>query len=418
MSRRLLPLLFALIAACSGNIGDLFSVFPASAFEPEEPADGGDRPPTGSFEPIEVGFVGAGAGVTGNVRNIATASVNGKQIAFLSAGADGVHVVDVSTPGTFTSASYITTVDDLVLDGSPAAIAGGQVDDVAVVDDNYLVCIAVGTGAANAVTLFHIATLLDLAETSPTDLSGAFVPGTGNIAVEGTPEGNGGGASGSTGIFVVATGGSELGLASISAGQPGTWAALAPITSATPPIDNFIDIDLAFPAAYAVVAQGDDLALATFGIQLGVPPSIGIVGDLLPLTGSLSGFDSNAAAFPGTFPSTLARDVTGTLYVSEQNAIRIYSIANPTAPLESSSVFSAGFEIAGLAATTGFVARTNSANMTVYTTLAGAAAPVAALDTAGRRNLGIALANDAGGRYAFVCADTNGMRVVQWSDIP
>ena len=69
------------------------------------------RPPPGSFEPVEVGFVGAGAGVTGNVRNIATASVNGREIAFLSAGADGVHVVDVSAPGSFSSASCCSIID-------------------------------------------------------------------------------------------------------------------------------------------------------------------------------------------------------------------------------------------------------------------------------------------------------------------
>ncbi|MHC4940864.1 MAG: LVIVD repeat-containing protein [Planctomycetota bacterium] len=419
MQRRLLPLLLALIAACSGNIGDLFSAFPASAFEPDEPADGGgDRPPPGSFEPIEVGFAASASGVTGNVRNIATATVSGRDLAFLSAGPDGVHIVDVSNPGNFSSASVITTVDDLVLDGAPAAIAGGQVDDVAVVDNNYLVCIAVGTGAANAVTIFHIPTLLDLSETSPSDLSGAFVPGTGNIPVPGTPDGNGGGVSGSTGIFVVAAGGSELGLGSITAGQPGTWSALPPVTSANPQIDNFIDVDLAFPAAYAVVAQGNDLFLATFGVQLGVPPSIGVVGDLLPLTGSLSNFDGNAAAFPGTFPSTLARDVTGTLYVSEQNSIRIYSLANPTAPTETSAIFSAGFEIAGLAADTAVVVRSNSANVTVYANFQGVTSPAAIWDVAGRRNLGIALVSDTGGRYALVCANNNGLRVVQWSDVP
>ena len=116
-------------------------------------------------------------------------------------------------------------------------------DNVGIVDNTYLVCIAVGSGAANAVTVFHIPTLLGLISTSPTNVSGAFVPGTGDIAVEGTPSGNGGGVDGASGFFLVASGGAEMGVGLISSTT--SWQALPAVTSASPNINNFIDVEMA-----------------------------------------------------------------------------------------------------------------------------------------------------------------------------
>jgi hypothetical protein len=418
----LILLLGLLPAACNGNIGDLFSIFPASAFAPDEP-DGEQPNPgvPGAFEPTEVGFLGATQGVTGDVRNIALATLNSQTYAFLAAGADGVHMVNVTDASTINPSSYITTIDDTVLLGTAAELAGGRVDDIAVLGNAYLVCVAVGSGSANAVTIFHIQTLIERATSSPADLSDAFVPGSGNILADGTPGGNGGGVSGASiagvSVFLVASGGPTLGGGFISAGTPGTWTAIAPASSTTPQIDNFVKVEFGAASAYAVVAQGDTIALATVAIS--VTPTIGITVNetLLPLTGVFSTLDASLAATPGTFPATTALDVAQTLYVSEQNALRTYSAVSPGVPTESDQLFSAGFDIGGIAAQPGFLAISNSSSLTFYSNLAGPFARIGAFQSAGRRNFGVEFTSGTGGRFAIVCADSNGMRVIQWSDI-
>jgi len=430
MARRLLRILpvFLLwaLASCNGNIGDLFSAFPASAFQPDEGGDGGDLPP-GAFQAREVGSLASAQGVTGNTRNIAVATVGAQRIGFVSAGTVGVHVLDLTEPDNILPSDKLATISDAVLDGMPALLAGGACDDLAVVDNNFLVCIAVGRTDGNAVTVFHIPTLLTAIQSTPGDLSAAFVPGTGQIVVPGTPNGNAGGVSGSAvlptvpAVFAVATGDKELGLGTITTTTPRSWTAITNFTSNSPLIDRFLDVHVAFPAVYAVVAQDGGIGLATLSIESSSEtptiPEIAVVGAVQELTGSFSALDTNASAFPGTFPATLTRDAAGLLYVSEQNGIRIYSLSSPTSPIESDQIFSAGFDIAGLASTTGFLARTNAANLTVYGALAGTTAPVATLNATGRRNLGLALAADSTGRYAFVCTNSNGLRIVLWSAI-
>ncbi|MEM8884987.1 MAG: hypothetical protein AAGD14_13025 [Planctomycetota bacterium] len=416
MLRGLALLLVVGLVGCNGNIGDLFSVFPASAFE--DP-DGGEDPGgiPGAFEPVEVAFLGSAQGVTGDVRNIAVATIAGESYAFLAAGVDGVHMVDVSEPSTVSATDFITTIDDDVLSDAAASIAGGRVDDVAVIDNAFLVCVAIGTGATNAVTVFNIADLITLATSSSADLSDAFVPGTGAIAADGTPNGNGGDVDGGANVFLVATGGSELGAGLITPGSPGTWAALPPTTDAT--IDNFIDVKLRLPtAAYCVVAQGDDLRLATFTVEFLPNPGVTLTGDLQALTGSFSGLDDNAAAFPGTFPAALALDLTGTLYASGQNDIRTYSVANPTLPVEGTPIFATGFEVGGMAADIGFLVYTNSPSTITLTSLAGTITPLSTFEAPGRRTLGVALRNTDTGRFALTCANNVGFRIVQYSDLP
>ncbi|MHC4954099.1 MAG: hypothetical protein ACYTGZ_09430 [Planctomycetota bacterium] len=418
--RILIGLSLAVLAACNGNIGDLFSIFPASAFAPEEePGDGGDGgTPPGSFEPLEVDFLEEAQGVTGNIRNIATANVAGLSLAFLSAGVDGVHMVNVSIPDALDSGSLITTIDDDVLDSAEASIAGGRVDDVAVVDNTYLVCLAVGSGADNAVTVFHIPTLIDRATSSAADLSDAFVPGTGDIAADGTPSGNGGGITGASSLFLVATGGDELGAGFITTGVPGTWAALPPVTSSAPQIDNFLKVEFLFPAAYATVAVGDDVRLATLTVNLSIPPSVSVSGDLDPITGTFSSMDSNNGSEAGTFVAGPALDGAGNLFVSGQDDIRTYSLAVPTNPAEGTPLFSAGISIGGIAATPGFVSVGDGATLRVTGLLGGVSSEIAAVSATGRRYFDVAFATGASGRFVLACADNRGLRVIQWSDIP
>ena len=164
-----LLLILTILPACGGDIGALFDAFPPEAFQPDGGA-GGEIPdipggPGGTFRALEVGFLEAAQGVTGDVRNIALAQVGTQNLAFLAAGANGVHMVDTTQPELINSSDYITTIRDSVLT-APAMISGGRVDAIAVVDNTYLVCVAIGSGATDAVTVFHIPTLI-MAATSP-----------------------------------------------------------------------------------------------------------------------------------------------------------------------------------------------------------------------------------------------------------
>lgn len=408
-----------LSTACDGNVGDIFSAFPVTAFTPEAP---GGVPPggiPGGFRPIEVGFLGSSQGVTGTVRNIATASVSGRSIAFLSAESDGVHLVDVSLPGRITPAAYITTIHDSVLSDAAATIAGGRVDDVAVIDNTYLVCLAVGSGAPNAVTVFHIPTLLERATSAGADLSDAYVPGIGDIVANGTSSGNGGQVAGGNNIFLVASGGPTMGMGFITAGTPGTWAALPPVPAATPPIDNFLTVVFATPAAYAVVAQGDDLSVATISLAIAVPPSVTLEPSRLPLTGSFAALDAKAAAVPGAFPTAMAINITRTIYVAGLNDVRIFNATAPSSPTESNTIFSAGLEISGMVADATLFALANNSTITFRTSvLGGRLTEVGSYSAAGRRNFDMALASDREGRYVLSCAGGLGLRIIRWSDIP
>ena len=142
--------LFLAVPACSGNIGDVFSIFPREAFDDGGGTGGGDGGggPPAPFIPADIGGLAGGQGVTGEVRNIAIATVGFRTYAFLAAGTDGIHVVDMTEPDLVSDNSFVTTVNSSTLT-APAALAGGAVHDLTVVDNTFLVCIAVGTGAPN-----------------------------------------------------------------------------------------------------------------------------------------------------------------------------------------------------------------------------------------------------------------------------
>lgn len=406
----------AVAPACNGNIGDLFSIFPASAFQPDEP-DNGDLPGGGGgLTAEEVAFLASAQGLDGNIRNLAIADLAGRKIAFVTAGEIGFHIVDVTDPSGLNSTDLLATIDDSVLPDAAASIAGGRVDNVGIVDNIYLVCIAVGSGADNAVTVFHIPTLLTLISSSPTDVSGAFVPGTGDIAVDGTPLGNGGGVDGASGFFLVASGGAELGVGLITGID--AWSVIATVTSAAPNIDNFLDVEMAFPVAHATVADGDDVRLATLTISI-APPGVTVGPELLTLTGSFSALDSNNGSAPGTFvarPLLQGSGATGSLYASGLNDVRVFSVVAPATPVLSSSVFSAGISIGGLAAAPNALATGDGGTLRFFGIFQDIATPIATLDTAGRRYFDLEYSILPAGTFVIACADTNGLRVIQLGD--
>ena len=128
--------------------------------------------------------------------------------------------------------------------------------------------------------------------------------------------------------------------------------------------------------------------------------------------------DSNNGSEPGTFVASAALDGANNLYVSGQNDIRTYNLANPQDPLESTTVFNAGISIGGIGATAGLVSVGDGGTLRVIALISGTTAPLAALEATGRRYFGVEFATSATGRFVLACANDRGLRVIQFSDIP
>jgi len=429
---RVLPILLFLltIPACDGAIGDLFGVFPADVFQPETPDGGGQIPPGDGrgFQPEEVGFLEAAQGVTGDVRNIALAQVGIVILAFLTAGTDGVHMVDVTQPELVNSGDFLTTIHDSVLT-APAAIAGGRVDALAVVDNTYLICVAVGSGAPNAVTVFHIPTLLANATSPVADLSAAFVEKIAgpDIAVPGVG-GKGGGASGQGGAFAVATGGPELGLAAILPGTPGTWtSATAFVSAAAPKVDNFVDVLFTLNGVFASVKSDTIFGIISLTLTGAIPPALtavtpGAIDVEDPARGG--NFDilinsPTTVTGPGNYPMDLTLDVFS-LLVTGDNQIRIFNVTNPALTTAPSVLDGTGDGTVSVDGSGGFFAVGARDAVRVYTSLGGAPQIVAQVPftTANLIIRGVALTSAAAGRFVLACGGTRGLRIIQWSDTP
>ncbi len=429
---RALFLLFFLasLPACSGTVGDLFGVFPADVFQPEDPGGGdpGIPPGGGGFTATEIGFLEAAQGVTGDVRNIALAQVGVLSVAFLTAGTDGVHMVDVTQPELVNSSDFITTIHDSVLT-APAAIAGGRVDALAVVDNTYLICVAVGSGAPNAVSVFHIPTLIGLATSPVADLSAAFVPKTlgPDIAVPGVA-GKGGGVSGQGGAFAVATGGAELGLAVIVPGTPGTWTSgTAFVSAAAPKVDNFVDVLFTLNGVFASVKSDATFGVISLALTGSAPPALtaitpGAVDVEDPARGG--NFDSlinspTTVPGPGNYPMDLTLDVFS-LLVTGDDQIRIFNVTNPALTTPPSVLDGTGDGTISVDGSGGFFAVGARDVVRVYTSLGGAPQLVAQVlfTTANLRIRGVALTSSAAGRFVLACGGTRGLRIIQWSDTP
>ena len=102
---RLFTLLAAFLCTSCGHdpLSDIWDAFSADAFDSgmDDGMDGGGdggRPPM--FEPLVTVRLDDAQGITGDVRNIALATLGAQTLAFLSAQTDGVHIVDVSVPST------------------------------------------------------------------------------------------------------------------------------------------------------------------------------------------------------------------------------------------------------------------------------------------------------------------------------
>ena len=408
-------LILALLATAgcgNGNIGDLFSIFPKEAFEGD-----GDIPGDGEiplpFQPGETGLLASGQGVTGDVRNIALATQSGLTYAFLAAGTDGFHVADVTLPDLINTDSYVANVRN---GAGGVTIAGVAVHDLTVVDNRFLICIAVSASAPNAVTVFDLDLLIPAVLANPTaDLSATIIPPAPAtaIAVPGAG-GKGGGVSGSTASFFVATGTGLVG-AAIDATIP-TWVVspVQPDFGATNPATI---TDVLVNGNTALYATGTNTA-GDFGLFVMPHPALPIPSTpaFQLVQGNFQSVVDNHVTGPGTYPLDLASNGLN-LYLSGVDEILVYSITNPLGPALLSNIKQTGPNTITVAAEgVTFTAGADDAlvigsNVLGQTVVTG---EVSFPTTFTIR--GVAMRTTDVGSFAFCCAGTSGMRVVQLTE--
>ncbi|MHC5041866.1 MAG: hypothetical protein ACYTGI_05805 [Planctomycetota bacterium] len=411
----LAPLLLVIlaIAGCgNGNIGDLFSIFPKEAFEGDGdiPDDGGIPLP---FQPKETDALAGAQGVTGDVRNIVLANISGLTYALIAAGVDGIHIADVTLPDLINTESYVANVRDGV---NGAAIAGVSVHDLTVVDNRFLVCIAVGTGATNAVTVFDLDLLVPALVLNPAaDVSASIIPAApgSEIAVPGAGA-KGGGVSGSTGVFFVATG-NGLVAGAIDAATP-VWA-LSPVQPDFGTTAPARVTEVLVNGTTAIYASGTNTAGA-FGLFVLAHPALPI-----PTTPTFSRIEGNFQTVvdsfvtgPGTYPLDLASNGLS-LYVSGVDEVLVYGITNPLGPALLNAVQMTGPDTISVAADGVTFTVGADDSLAIGSNVVGQAILTGSVSFPGTFTIrGVAMSTTDAGSFAFCCAGTSGMRVVQLTE--
>ncbi|MHC4818953.1 MAG: hypothetical protein ACYTF8_12955 [Planctomycetota bacterium] len=418
MGMRSVPALLLLallaVAGCgNGTLADVFAIFPKEAFEGDDDIPGDGEIPL-PFFPKEIDALAGGQGVTGDVRNIALATISGFTYAFLAAGTDGIHVADVTLPDLINTESYVVNVRN---GANGASIAGGAVHDLTVVDNRFLVCLSVGTGATNAVTVFDLDLLIPAVVANPAaDVSTTIIPPAPAtaIAVPGAG-GKGGGVSGSTANFVVATG-TGLIAAVITATAPAAWA-LSPAQPDFGTTNPATITDVLVNGTTAVYATGTN-GTGNFGLFVLAHPALPIPST--PTFGAVDGnFQTvvdNFVTGPGTYPLDLASNGLN-LYVSGVDEVLVYGITNPLGPALLSTVRMTGPETIAVAAegVTFTVGADNA--LAIGSNVVGQASLVGEVSFPGTFTVrGVAMSTTDAGSFAFCCAGTSGMRVVQLTE--
>lgn len=415
--RSLLPFLLLLAAGCgNGTLGDIWHSFPEEVFNPPSDGGGGGGGGGGGVTLEEVAGLAGGQNVTGTVKNIALATVAGETFAFLAAGTDGCHVVDVTAPDLVTGSSYVTTIRPSALTVAPAELAGGRVDAVAVVDNTFLVCVAVTAAVPNCVSVFNLQTLIPAATSSTADLSASFIPpttpGTDLIAVTGDSMGKGGGVAGVAGSFYVATG-SKLASAKIElTGVPPalTWTLGADVPLGTPAFTSVTDVTVGTAVgATAIFASGkrDDGKFAVALTAPGVPVAVSTVVES-EVQRVIDDFVSTA----GNYPLDLAFDVLN-LYVTGNDEVFVYSVSSGSLQLVStiSSTGSKTISVAG--GSSAFAVGAGDA-IRVGTNVLGQARVTGAHTFPSTYTVrGVAVRSTNEGAFFLACAGTGGLRILR-----
>jgi hypothetical protein len=407
--RSLLPFLLLVVSSCgNGTLGDIWESFPDEVFNPPDDGGGGGGG-GGGITLEEVAAIAGGQGVIGTVKNIALATIGGKTYAFLAAGTDGCHVVDVTEPENLEPSSYITTIRPLVLT-TPAELAGGRVDSVGVVTNTYLVCVAVNAAVPNCVTVFNLQTLIDAATSSTADLSTAFVPpttpGTDAIAVAGDTVSKGGGVAGVLGEFFVATG---TKLASARIELTGTWTLVsADVSLGTPAFTTVTDVAATSISGLTVVFASGKRVDGEFAVvSLGAGTAISTVVD-----SEVQRIVDDPISTAGNYPLDLAVDAALNLFVTGNDEVFVYGIT-PTLSL-ASTVSSTGGETIAVGATAGSFIVGAGDSVRVGSNALGQARLTGSLTFPGTYTIrGVAIRSTSTGVFFLACAGTGGLRVLQ-----
>jgi hypothetical protein len=417
-----IPLLLLLaLVGCDGSLTDIWNAFPTSSFGDED--GDGDGPTTPAA--TEVFGLESTHGVTGDVRNLDLVQITGgPMLALLSAGADGVHIVDVTDPGQVSASSYLATINNARLSLEGVEIAGGRVDALTVVDNRWLVCLAVGTGAENAVTVFDIQIIYGILSLDPSaDLSAGFVLPTGEsaIAVPGS-DGRGGGVAGSGSLFVVATGGPELGVATIQPGdliaqEPSTWTAQTPFQDAA--VNEFLDVLYQSQGGaglfYASVRSGTEYGIVGGGVATADPPVVTLTSEVTPVEGErFETIINDRITGPGNHPLDLSLDMT-TLYAAGDNQVVAFNITNPASPQAETSIEATGTETIAVHANSGAVAVGAKDAVRVYSAVGGTRTLVSETFYEGTFTIrSVELVFAGSSSYVLACAGTRGLRILEW----
>lgn len=400
-------LLFALclvVPGCGpGNIGDLFSAFPESVFEGDEPGGPGDG--GGPFTPADTGGLGGSDGVTGDVRNLILAQVGLDTYAFLTATTDGIHIVNVTEPDLINRTDFLATIPSTLL-------AGGRCDAIAFFD-RFIVCLAVGTSGVNGVTVINVEALIEELTTGGGDASVAVVPlapGDAGIPVPGTSEGKGGGASGGSGQFFVATGLPTI-AHGVIAPDGMSWSTMTPLTT-TAEVAELVDVIV--NSTFAIYASGTG-TLGRFGIvTLGHPLNpIPVTPTFEEIDGEFDLVLDEFVTGPGNFPLDLALDSL-TLYVTGEDSLQLFNVTNPIGPTLLTTVENTGIETISVAASgTTVVLGANDALLILTSTLGQAQVTGQVTFGSTFTIRGVALHTTDQGTFCICAAGEVGVRVVQ-----
>lgn len=420
--RGLLPLLILALAGCgNGTLGDVWDSFPEEVFNP--PDDGGGGGGGGGGATLEeVAEIAGGQGVTGTIKNIALATVAGKTYAFLAAGPDGCHIVDVTEPDLLNASSYVTTIRPLVLATPPAALAGGRVDAVSVVDNAFLICVAVTSAAPNTVTVFNIPLLIAAATSSTADLSGAFIPpttpGTDAIAVTGDAAGKGGAATGTGVNFWVATGTGGVAAAKVELTPlPSSWTldTTTTLSLGAPAFTTVTDVAVTSLGGVTTLFASDKRTDGKFAVAMTTPGAP--LGFSTVIDSDVQDIIDEFVTTQGNYPLDLAID-TINLYVTGDNEMFVYTVGATGLTLVT-TVPNTGLQtIAVSAGSNNFVVGAGD-SVRAGTSVLGQARVTGSLSFPNTFTVrGVALRSTTEGLFFLVCAGTGGLRVLTTPSAP
>ena len=339
-------------------------------------------------------------GADGYLNNVCTATVGATEYAFVSAGTDGIHIIeveDIQSPGGLT---YLATISSSTIGGGKE-IAGDRSDALAIVDNTHLVSLAIGSGAvdanSNGVTVFDIGEIDSiLGGSTPYDFQTAILTRTGSgvIAIPGDND-RGGGVAGDNGVFVVATGGTNAGVADITSGSPGTWQARSAIDMS---MTASYDAAISGSTAYVSARSGSDYGVVV--LDLDTPDA----SSLHEVAGRFSRYADCDFAGRGNFALSLAL-LDDVLLVSGDDEVIRFDMSDPGTPALLAPLRDAGVNAVSLDVNSSLAAVGGDFEVRTYRVESESAVPLSRNRVGDPlRVLGVAVRSDG----TLLCAAGNG----------